>query len=137
MFFVSGRGEVAAFSRPFAVVKLASTSFDMNIIRSYYITSRKEHFADNFSLAQYQGLRTNREPMVRPQRAHTGQKLAKDLPEGEEVGTTSFLEGKMILASARRRGGVNLETGIKSGACAGGRHGHLCRISGLPERSVG
>ena len=43
----------------------------------------------------------------------------------------------MILTSVRRHGAVKGQTGIKSGACAGGRHGHLCRIYPLPERSGG
>ena len=33
--------------------------------------------------------------------------LSEDLPEGKGVGTTSFLEGKMINPSVRRLGAVN------------------------------
>lgn len=36
------------------------------------------------------------------------------------VGTTAFLEGKMILTAARRCGRVNLENGIKSVALVAG-----------------
>ena len=41
-----------------------------------------------------------------PSRMHN-HGLAEDLPEGKGVGTTPFLEGKMINTSVRRHGAVN------------------------------